>query len=269
MPDSVDFWREISAASENCIGQSCSLFESCFVTRMRQQALEADLVVVNHHLLCADLAVKDGSYGQVIPSYDTLVLDEAHLIEDVATQYFGVHVSSHRVEDLARDVERELKAAKLDAREVRAEAGGRAPARRPAVLSPRPGPRGAALARLDERARRRGVPRSAAAAGGPADGAPRRARPGGGAGRPRRPGARPRRRARLPDARRDRRPRLLRGDARPRRLPARDADRRVGAAQGACSSTRCGRPCSPRPPSPSTAASPTSRTASASGRPRS
>jgi ATP-dependent DNA helicase DinG len=90
MPDSVDFWREVSAASENCIGQSCSLFESCFVTRMRQRALEADLVVVNHHLLCADLAVKDGSYGQVIPLYDTLVLDEAHLIEDVATQYFGV-----------------------------------------------------------------------------------------------------------------------------------------------------------------------------------
>ncbi len=124
MPDTVDFWREVSAASENCIGQSCSLFESCFVTRMRQRALEADLVVVNHHLLCADLAVKDGSYGQVIPAYDTLVLDEAHLIEDVATQYFGVHVSSHRVEDLARDVERELKAAKLDARDVRAEVEG-------------------------------------------------------------------------------------------------------------------------------------------------
>jgi ATP-dependent DNA helicase DinG len=124
MPDSVDFWREVSAASENCIGQSCSLFESCFVTRMRQRALEADLVVVNHHLLCADLAVKDGSYGQVIPAYDTLILDEAHLIEDVATQYFGVQVSSHRVEELARDVERELKAAKLDAREVRAEVEG-------------------------------------------------------------------------------------------------------------------------------------------------
>ena len=124
MPDTVDFWREVSAASENCIGQSCSLFDSCFVTRMRQRALEADLVVVNHHLLCADLAVKDGSYGQVIPAYDTLVLDEAHLIEDVATQYFGVNVSSHRVEELARDVERELKAAQLDARDVRAEVEG-------------------------------------------------------------------------------------------------------------------------------------------------
>jgi ATP-dependent DNA helicase DinG len=122
MPDTVDFWREVSAASENCIGQSCSLFDACFVTRMRQTALEADLVVVNHHLLCADLAVKDGSYGSVIPAYDTLILDEAHLIEDVATQYFGVQVSSHKLEELVRDVERELKAANLDARELRAEA---------------------------------------------------------------------------------------------------------------------------------------------------
>jgi ATP-dependent DNA helicase DinG len=124
MPDSVDFWREVSAASENCIGQSCTLFDACFVTKMRQRALEADVVVVNHHLLCADLAVKDGNYGSVIPPYDTLVLDEAHLIEDVATQYFGVQVSSHKVDELVRDVERELKAASLDAREVRAEAEG-------------------------------------------------------------------------------------------------------------------------------------------------
>jgi ATP-dependent DNA helicase DinG len=121
LPDTVDFWREISAASENCIGQSCPEFDPCWVTRMRQRALEADLVVVNHHLLCADLAVKDGSYGHVIPPYDSVILDEAHLLEDVATQYFGLQVSSHRVDDLCRDVERELKAAKLDAREVRAE----------------------------------------------------------------------------------------------------------------------------------------------------
>jgi ATP-dependent DNA helicase DinG len=124
LPDGADFWREISAASENCIGQSCPDFDPCWVTRMRQRALEADLVVVNHHLLCADLAVKDGRYGQVIPPYDTLILDEAHLIEDVATQYFGVQVSSHRADELARDVERELKAARLDAREVRAEVEG-------------------------------------------------------------------------------------------------------------------------------------------------
>ncbi|HEY4999727.1 MAG TPA: ATP-dependent DNA helicase, partial [Usitatibacter sp.] len=111
LPDGADFWREISAASENCIGQSCPDFDPCWVTRMRQRALETDLIVVNPHLLCADLAVKDSSYGAVIPDYDTVILDEAHLLEDVATQYFGVQVSSFRVEDLCRDVERELKAA--------------------------------------------------------------------------------------------------------------------------------------------------------------
>jgi ATP-dependent DNA helicase DinG len=121
MPDATDFWREISAASENCIGQGCPDFDACWITRMRQEAVEADIVVVNHHLLCADLAVKEGSYGEVIPPYDTLILDEAHLLEDVATQYFGTTVSSHRIEELTRDVERELKAARLDARDVLAE----------------------------------------------------------------------------------------------------------------------------------------------------
>lgn len=118
LPDGVDFWREISATSENCVGGSCPSFQSCFVTRMRQDAERADLVIVNHHLLCADLAVKDAGYGAVIPDYDTLVLDEAHLIEDTAAQYFGKQVSSLKVDELCRDVERELKAATLDAREV-------------------------------------------------------------------------------------------------------------------------------------------------------
>jgi ATP-dependent DNA helicase DinG len=121
LPDSVDFWREISASSENCVGASCSDFGACWVTRMRERALEADIIVVNHHLLCADLAVKESGYGEVIPEYDTVVLDEAHLLEDVATQYFGLVVSSHRVEDLGRDVDRELSAARLDAPDVRAE----------------------------------------------------------------------------------------------------------------------------------------------------
>jgi ATP-dependent DNA helicase DinG len=121
LPDAVDFWREISASSENCIGQACPEFQACWVTRMRQEALAADIVVVNHHLLCADLAVKDGTFGEVIPEYDTVILDEAHLLEDVATQYFGSQVSSHKLDDLCRDVERELRAARLDAREVLAE----------------------------------------------------------------------------------------------------------------------------------------------------
>jgi ATP-dependent DNA helicase DinG len=121
LPDNVDFWREISASSENCIGSSCSDFGPCWITQMRQRALEADIVVVNHHLLCADLAVKDSGYGEVIPEYDTVILDEAHLLEDVATQYFGLVVSSYKIDDLGRDVDRELNAARLDAPVVRAE----------------------------------------------------------------------------------------------------------------------------------------------------
>jgi len=121
LPDTVDFWREISATSENCIGGACPDFDACWVTRMRQRALEADLVVVNHHLLCADLAVKESTYGEVIPAYDTAIFDEAHLLEDVATQYFGIQVSSHRLEDLCRDVERELKAGRLDSPDVLSE----------------------------------------------------------------------------------------------------------------------------------------------------
>lgn len=121
LPDVVDFWREVNASTENCIGTSCPEWDRCWVTLMRQRALEADVVVVNHHLLCADLAVREQSPGTVIPEYDTLVVDEAHLLEDVATQYFGVQVSPHRIEDLCRDVERELRAGRLDATEVRAE----------------------------------------------------------------------------------------------------------------------------------------------------
>jgi ATP-dependent DNA helicase DinG len=124
LPDSVDFWREISASSENCIGNTCGDFGECWVTKMREDALAAEIVVVNHHLLCADLAVRDSGFGEVIPDYDTLVLDEAHLLEDVATQYFGLVVSSHRVEDLCRDVERELAAARLEAADVRVERDG-------------------------------------------------------------------------------------------------------------------------------------------------
>ena len=73
LPDGADFWREISAASENCIGAGVSRTSIRAGSRAcAQRALEADLVVVNHHLLCADLAVKDGSYGSVIPDYDTV-----------------------------------------------------------------------------------------------------------------------------------------------------------------------------------------------------
>ena len=110
LPEDLPFWNDISASAENCIGSDCPQYHECFVTTMRQRAAEADLVVVNHHLLCADAAVRQSSFGEVIPSCHYAVLDEAHQIEDVATQYFGIAVSNYRVDDLARDAEKAVSA---------------------------------------------------------------------------------------------------------------------------------------------------------------
>ena len=103
LPDDLPFWGEISATSENCIGTDCPQHQECFVTRMRQRAAESDLVIVNHHLLCADAAVRQSSYGEVIPACAYAVIDEAHQLEDVATQYFGISVSTYRLDRLVGD----------------------------------------------------------------------------------------------------------------------------------------------------------------------
>ena len=103
LPDDFPLWTELSATSEQCLGRECPRFTDCFVTRMRDRAAEASIVVVNHHLLCADAAVRQGAFGEVIPECDLAVIDEAHQLEDVVTQYFGVSVSSFRLEELVRD----------------------------------------------------------------------------------------------------------------------------------------------------------------------
>jgi ATP-dependent DNA helicase DinG len=109
LPDDLSFWNDISATSEHCLGAECPRFRECFVTRLRQQAAEADVVIVNHHLLCADAAVRQSTFGEVIPECHVAIVDEAHQLEDVATQYFGVSVSNYRLEELTRDAEGALK----------------------------------------------------------------------------------------------------------------------------------------------------------------
>ncbi len=106
LPEDLSIWSDLSAASESCVGTSCARDADCFITRMRQRAAESDVVIVNHHLLCADASVRQNAYGEVIPECHVAVIDEAHQLEDVATQYFGMAVSTYRIEDLARDVER-------------------------------------------------------------------------------------------------------------------------------------------------------------------
>jgi ATP-dependent DNA helicase DinG len=121
LPEDLAFWNEVSATAETCLGTECPRFEECFVTRMRQRAAESDVVIVNHHLLFADAAVRQNAFGEVIPAFSRAILDEAHQLEDVATQYFGYSVSTYRVEELARDVERMVAAGGVEDRTAKVE----------------------------------------------------------------------------------------------------------------------------------------------------
>lgn len=104
LPENSSAWAKVDARGEACTGQKCEQYERCFITKMHQRAIESDLIIVNHHLLFADLAVKANNEALgIIPPYDALVFDEAHEVEDVAGQYFGVGISSYQVRDLVSD----------------------------------------------------------------------------------------------------------------------------------------------------------------------
>jgi ATP-dependent DNA helicase DinG len=123
LPDASELWKKVDARSEACTGQKCREFERCFITRMHQRAAESDLLIVNHHLFFADLALRQNDYAALLPDYAALVFDEAHEMEDVATQYFGVEVSSYRMEELARDTEATLRMKSIKNHEVLAAVG--------------------------------------------------------------------------------------------------------------------------------------------------
>ena len=112
LPENLASWRDLSATADQCIGARCAHYDRCFVFRMRQKAAEADVIVVNHHLFFADLALRTSSAGDtgaaVLPKYDAVVFDEAHAVEEVATEHFGAQLSSFRVGELARDALRSL-----------------------------------------------------------------------------------------------------------------------------------------------------------------
>lgn len=104
LPESSTAWHKVDARKELCTGQKCPQFERCFLTLMQQKAHESDIIIVNHHLFFADLAVKDGEFGHIIPDYEAVVFDEAHEIEDTAGQYFGLSISNLSIDDLRRDI---------------------------------------------------------------------------------------------------------------------------------------------------------------------
>jgi ATP-dependent DNA helicase DinG len=105
LPDDSDLWARLDARRDACTGSKCPEFNKCFLTAMHQRAAEADLIIVNHHLFFADLALKQDDFGSVLPEYGAVIFDEAHEIEDVASDFFGRQISNYRLEELARDAE--------------------------------------------------------------------------------------------------------------------------------------------------------------------
>src|SRR5580704_17761891 len=110
LSDAHPVWSQVTSTRESCLGARCAQFGRCHVVLARREALEADVVIVNHHLLLADLALKEDGFGDLLGSADAIILDEAHQIPDLATQFFGAHVSSRQVESLLNDLRAELTA---------------------------------------------------------------------------------------------------------------------------------------------------------------
>ncbi len=96
-------WPQVTSTAENCLGSECPFWGECFVVKARQRAQDADLVVVNHHLLLADLALKQEGFGEILPGAQTFVLDEAHQLPELAAQFFGQSISARQLTDFARD----------------------------------------------------------------------------------------------------------------------------------------------------------------------
>lgn len=109
LPESSALWAKLDARSEACLGQTCPDYQRCFITEMRRRAVESDVVIVNHHLFFADMAIRQQAGGApdagVLPEAGLIIFDEAHELEDVASSYFGISLSNLKFDDLARDVE--------------------------------------------------------------------------------------------------------------------------------------------------------------------
>ena len=108
LSDSHPVWPQVTSTRDNCLGNRCPDISRCHVALARREALDADIVIVNHHLLLADLALKEDGFGDILGAADAVILDEAHQIPDLATQFFGANVSSRRIENLLKEVHAEV-----------------------------------------------------------------------------------------------------------------------------------------------------------------
>src|SRR6185312_7169160 len=114
-------WPQVTSTQDNCLGAECPEFNRCHVLEARRAAQEADVVVVNHHLLLADMVLKEDGFGEILPGVDAVVVDEAHQLPDIATQYFGISVSTRQLADWAQDLKAEYLRGAADMPELEAQ----------------------------------------------------------------------------------------------------------------------------------------------------
>ncbi|MDH4274028.1 MAG: ATP-dependent DNA helicase, partial [Gammaproteobacteria bacterium] len=107
VPEESPLWSLATSNADNCLGQACPDWERCHLVSARRAAQEADLVVINHHLFFADIALKAGGFGEILPDADAFIFDEAHQLPEIATQFFGMHLSSRQISDLVQDISAE------------------------------------------------------------------------------------------------------------------------------------------------------------------
>lgn len=105
LPENAESWPLVTSTVDNCLGQDCPHWSDCYLVKARRRAQEADIVIVNHHLFFADMALREGGFAELLPLADAIILDEAHQLPEIASQFFGENVSSRQLIELARDVQ--------------------------------------------------------------------------------------------------------------------------------------------------------------------
>jgi ATP-dependent DNA helicase DinG len=128
VPENASIWPLVTSTRDNCLGQNCAHHADCFVLKARKEALDADVVVVNHHLFFADVMLRDEGVSELLPNCNTVILDEAHQLPDTATLFFGQHVGAGQLAELARDAEIAARTAARDVPDLPDAAGELAPA---------------------------------------------------------------------------------------------------------------------------------------------
>ena len=103
LPKADPVWYQATSSVENCLGQDCPDYAECFLVKARKKAQEAEILVVNHHLLCADWSIRDSGFGELLPDADVVIIDEAHQLADIASNFLGINIGGKQLNDLASD----------------------------------------------------------------------------------------------------------------------------------------------------------------------